>query len=48
MQEFVLDAWGMVVPKFVFRDRLSEMGLSEAQDLPKDRYSVPRFSRTRE
>ena len=48
MQEFVLDAWGMVVPKFLFRDRLSKMGLSEAQDLPKDRYSVPRFSRTRE
>ena len=48
MQEFVLDAWGMVVPKFLFRDRLRKMGLSEAVDLPKEGYTVPHFSRTRE
>jgi len=48
MQEFVLDAWGMVVPKFLFKARLQKMGLSEAVDLPKDRYSVPYFSPTRE
>jgi hypothetical protein len=52
MQEFVLDAWGMVVPKFLFRDRLRKMGLTEAVDLPKDqqkdRYTVPHFSRMRE
>jgi len=48
MQEFVLDAWGMVVPKFLFKARLQKMGLSEAVDLPKDRYSVPHFSPTRE
>ena len=35
MHEFVLDAWGMVVPKFLFRDRLEKMGLTEAFDLPK-------------
>ena len=48
MQEFVLDAWGMVVPKFLFRERLRKMGLTEAVDLPKEGYTVPRFSRTRE
>ena len=37
MQEFVLDAWGMVVPKFLFRDRLRKMGLSAADDLPKEK-----------
>jgi hypothetical protein len=48
MQEFVLDAWGMVVPKFLFRDRLRKMGLTGPEDLPKEGYSVPHFSRTRE
>ena len=48
MQEFVLDAWGMVVPKFLFRERLLKMGLTAAADLPKEGYTVPRFSRTRE
>ncbi len=28
MQELVLDAWGMVVPKFLFRARLEKMGLN--------------------
>jgi len=27
MRELVLDAWGMVVPKFLFRERLQRMGL---------------------
>jgi hypothetical protein len=27
MHELVLDAWGMVVPKFLFRERLRRMGL---------------------
>ncbi len=27
MHEFVLDAWGMVVPKFLFRERLRRMRL---------------------
>jgi hypothetical protein len=27
MHELVLDAWGMVVPKFLFRERLERMGL---------------------
>ena len=35
MHEFVLDAWGMVVPKFLFRDRLRKMGLTEGSDVPK-------------
>ena len=48
MQEFVLDAWGMVVPKFLFRERLRKMGLTEALDVPKERYSVPHFSPSRE
>ena len=48
MQEFVLDAWGMVVPKFLFRERLQKMGLTEALDLPKETYSVPQFSPSRE
>jgi hypothetical protein len=48
MQEFVLDAWGMVVPKFLFRERLQKMGLTGPSDLPKEGYSVPHFSRTRE
>ena len=48
MQEFVLDAWGLVVPKFLFRERLQKMGLNGALDLPKDRYSVPHFPPTRE
>ena len=43
MQEFVLDAWGMVVPKFLFRDRLRKMGLSEADDLPKEGIECPIF-----
>ena len=43
MQEFVLDAWGMVVPKFLFRERLLKMGLTAAADLPKEGYTVPRF-----
>jgi hypothetical protein len=34
MQEFVLDAWGMVVPKFLFRDRLLEMGLTDERRMP--------------
>jgi hypothetical protein len=28
MGELVLDAWGMVVPKFLFRARLEKMGLN--------------------
>ena len=48
MQEFVLDAWGMVVPKFLFRERLQKMGLTEAFDLPKEQYSVPHSSPKRE
>ena len=48
MQEFVLDAWGMVVPKFLFRERLQKMGLSAALDMPKEGHSVPRSSPTRE
>jgi len=48
MQEFVLDAWGMVVPKFLFRDRLQKMGLTAAVNLPKEGYSVPHFSLMRE
>ena len=48
MEEFVLDAWGMVVPKFLFRERLQKMGLQEALDLPKESYSVPHSSPTRE
>ena len=48
MQEFVLDAWGMVVPKFLFRERLQKMGLTAPEDVPKEGYTVPRFSRTRE
>ena len=35
MQEFVLDAWGMVVPKFLFRERLRKKGLTDAADVPK-------------
>ena len=48
MHEFVLDAWGMVVPKFLFRERLRAMGLGDGQQLPKEGYSVPQFPRTRE
>jgi hypothetical protein len=48
MREFVLDAWGMVVPKFLFRQRLQKMGLIGPEDLPKEDYSVPRFSPLRE
>ena len=48
MQEFVLDAWGMVVPKFLFRERLQKMGLSSAVDMPKEGHSVPRSSPSRE
>lgn len=33
MREFVLDAWGLVVPKFLFRERLRRMGLS-GTDVP--------------
>jgi hypothetical protein len=36
MHEFVLDAWGMVVPKFLFRQRLRAMGYTDASELPKD------------
>jgi hypothetical protein len=36
MREFVLDAWGMVVPKFLFRQRLRAMGYTDASELPKD------------
>ena len=40
MQEFVLDAWGMVVPKFLFRDRLQKMGLyRQPSTCRKSRYS---------
>lgn len=35
MREFVLDAWGMVVPKFLFRERLQRMGYIDAADVPK-------------
>jgi hypothetical protein len=35
MKEFVLDAWGMVVPKFLFRERLLRMGYTGAVGLPK-------------
>ena len=38
MREFVLDAWGMVVPKFLFRERLRKMGYNQALDVPKDGY----------
>jgi hypothetical protein len=38
MREFVLDAWGMVVPKFLFRERLRKMGYGKALDVPKERY----------
>jgi hypothetical protein len=48
MHEFVLDAWGMVVPKFLFRERLRVMGSGDGQQLPKEGYSVPQFPRTRE
>jgi len=48
MHEFVLDAWGMVVPKFLFRERLQKMGLTAAVDVPKESYSVPHFSPMRE
>jgi hypothetical protein len=34
MREFVLDAWGMVVPKFLFKERLSKMGLTGATEMP--------------
>ena len=47
MHEFVLDAWGMVVPKFLFRERSAADGLdTKPVDLPKEGYTVPRFSRT--
>ena len=36
MGEFVLDAWGMVVPKFLFRDRLRKMGLTIATEMPTE------------
>jgi hypothetical protein len=36
MHEFVLDAWGMVVPKFLFRQRLLAMGYTDPSELPKD------------
>jgi hypothetical protein len=36
MHEFVLDAWGMVVPKFLFRERLRAMGYTDADERPKD------------
>ena len=32
----------------LFRDRLRKMGLTGPEDLPKEGYSVPHFSRTRE
>ena len=35
MHEFVLDAWGMVVPKFLFRERLQRLGYTTALDVPK-------------
>jgi hypothetical protein len=38
MHEFVLDAWGMVVPKFLFRERLHAMGLGDGHELPKEGY----------
>ena len=38
MHEFVLDAWGMVVPKFLFRERLRKMGYNQALDVPKQRH----------
>lgn len=38
MHEFVLDAWGMVVPKFLFEQRVRKIGLQEAFDLPKEGY----------
>ena len=31
MEEFVLDAWGMVVPKFLFRERLAGLGMNEVE-----------------
>jgi hypothetical protein len=34
MHEFVLDAWGMVVPKFLFRERLLKMGFTEDGGMP--------------
>jgi hypothetical protein len=37
MREFVLDAWGMVVPKFLFRQRLQEMGYNQGLDVPKEK-----------
>jgi hypothetical protein len=43
MHEFVLDAWGMVVPKFLFRDRLRKIGLTETGDLPKEGRQYPTF-----
>jgi hypothetical protein len=36
MREFVLDAWGMVVPKFLFRERLARMGVLPPDELPKE------------
>ena len=36
MHEFVLDAWGMVVPKFLFRERLRKMGFTEVGDVPTE------------
>ncbi len=38
MHEFVLDAWGMVVPKFLFRERLRKMGYNHGLDVPKERH----------
>ena len=43
MQEFVLDAWGMVVPKFLFRERLLKMGLTNGPEVPKEGTQYPTF-----
>jgi hypothetical protein len=37
MHEFVLDAWGMVVPKFLFRERLRRLGYNQGLDVPKEK-----------
>lgn len=36
MCEFVLDAWGMVVPKFLFRERLRKMGFTTTAEMPTE------------
>ena len=46
MHEFVLDAWGMVVPKFLFRERLRRIGLTSAPQTCRKTDALPRCSRT--